>query len=90
MTQQTQRILNLIAKRDLDDDGRSRIFVRDFKLILCCFFIIEKKQLIDETVENFNEYINPGFLKYRKSFSPDYVAGKNFFRYKFILNKNSI
>jgi putrescine aminotransferase len=27
-------------------------------------------------VENFNEYINPGFLKYRKSFSPDYVAGK--------------
>ncbi|CAF0787789.1 unnamed protein product [Adineta steineri] len=52
--QDTQRILNLIAKRDLDDD--------------------EKKQLIDETVENFNSYINPGFLKYRKSFSSDYVA----------------
>jgi len=52
--QETQRILNLIEKRDLDDD--------------------EKKQLIDETVTNFNEYINPGFLKYRKSFSPDYVA----------------
>jgi len=52
--QQTQRILNLIAKRDLDDD--------------------EKKELIDETVDNFNNYINPGFLKYRKSFSPDYVA----------------
>jgi hypothetical protein len=31
--------------------------------------------LIDETVENFNDYINPGFLKYRKSFSPEYVAG---------------
>ncbi|UJR28077.1 hypothetical protein I4U23_009333 [Adineta vaga] len=52
--QETQRILNMIAKRDLDDD--------------------EKKQLIDETVDNFNKYINPGFLKYRKSFSPDYVA----------------
>jgi len=35
---------------------------------------IEKTQLITETVDNFNEYINPGFLKYRKSFSPDYVA----------------
>ncbi|CAF4984866.1 unnamed protein product [Rotaria sp. Silwood1] len=54
ITQQTQHILNLIAKRDLNDD--------------------EKKQLIDETVENFNSYINPGFLQYRKSFSPDYVA----------------
>ncbi|CAF2139580.1 unnamed protein product [Rotaria magnacalcarata] len=52
--QDTQRILDLIAKRDLDDD--------------------EKKQLIDETVDNFNGYINPGFLRYRKSFSPDYVA----------------
>ncbi|CAF1953468.1 unnamed protein product [Rotaria magnacalcarata] len=52
--QDTQRILDLIAKRDLDDD--------------------EKKQLIDETVDNFNDYINPGFLRYRKSFSPDYVA----------------
>lgn len=52
--QETQRLLNLIAKRDLDDD--------------------EKKQLIDETVDNFNAYINPGFLKYRKSFSSDYVA----------------
>ncbi|CAF1304510.1 unnamed protein product, partial [Rotaria sp. Silwood1] len=56
ITQQTQHILNLIAKRNLNDD--------------------EKKQLIDETVENFNLYINPGFLQYRKSFSPDYVAGK--------------
>ncbi|CAF1219109.1 unnamed protein product [Rotaria sordida] len=54
ITQQTQHILNLIAKRDLNDD--------------------EKKQLIDETVDNFNAYINPGFLQYRKSFSPDYVA----------------
>ncbi|CAF1304607.1 unnamed protein product, partial [Rotaria sp. Silwood1] len=54
ITQQTQHILNLIAKRNLNDD--------------------EKKQLIDETVENFNLYINPGFLQYRKSFSPDYVA----------------
>ncbi|CAF3583627.1 unnamed protein product [Rotaria sordida] len=52
--QDTQRILDLIAKRDLDDD--------------------EKKTLIDETVDNFNNYINPGFLQYRKSFSPDYVA----------------
>ncbi|CAF1592485.1 unnamed protein product, partial [Adineta ricciae] len=52
--QETQRILDLIAKRSLNDD--------------------EKKQLIDETVDNFNNYINPGFLKYRKSFSPDYVA----------------
>ncbi|CAF3289297.1 unnamed protein product [Rotaria socialis] len=52
--QDTQRILDLISKRDLDDD--------------------EKKQLIDETVDNFNDYINPGFLRYRKSFSPDYVA----------------
>jgi putrescine aminotransferase len=34
-------------------------------------------------VDNFNEYINPGFLKYRKSFSPDYVAGKKkLFHYK--------
>jgi hypothetical protein len=24
--QQTQRILNLIAKRDLDDDGKNKIF----------------------------------------------------------------
>ena len=40
------------------------------------FSILEKQQLIDETVTNFNEYINPGFLQYRKSFSPDYVAGK--------------
>ena len=38
------------------------------------FVCLEKKQLIDETVENFNSYINPGFLKYRKSFSPNYVA----------------
>lgn len=38
------------------------------------FNSIEKNQLITETVDNFNEYINPGFLKYRKSFSPDYVA----------------
>ncbi len=47
-------------------------------LIIKFFFVlyIEKKQLIDETVDNFNSYINPGFLKYRKSFSPDYVAGK--------------
>jgi hypothetical protein len=42
------------------------------------FSFIEKKQLIDETVDNFNNYINPGFLKYRKSFSPGYVAGKSF------------
>ncbi|CAF0844192.1 unnamed protein product, partial [Adineta ricciae] len=54
LVQETQNVLNLIAKRDLDDD--------------------EKQQLINETVDNFNEYINPGFLKYRKSFSPDYVA----------------
>ncbi|CAF1009483.1 unnamed protein product [Rotaria magnacalcarata] len=54
IVQQTQNLLNMIAKRDLNDD--------------------EKKQLIDETVDNFNSYINPGFLKYRKSFSPDYVA----------------
>lgn len=38
--------------------------------------LLEKKQLVDETIDNFNNYINPGFLKYRKSFSPDYVAGK--------------
>ena len=40
-------------------------------------FSSEKKQLIDETVDNFNAYINPGFLKYRKSFSSDYVAGES-------------
>ena len=40
-------------------------------------FSAEKKQLIDETVDNFNAYINPGFLKYRKSFSSDYVAGES-------------
>jgi len=45
-------------------------------LLFCVLHIIvEKKQLIDDTVDNFNNYINPGFLKYRKSFSPDYVAG---------------
>jgi hypothetical protein len=72
MIQQTQSILNLIAKRDLDDDGKIQF---SFDLLSIHSFI-EKTQLINETVENFNEYINPGFLKYRKSFSPDYVAGK--------------
>ncbi|CAF3361578.1 unnamed protein product [Rotaria sp. Silwood1] len=52
--QETQRLLDMIAKRDLNDD--------------------EKQHLIDETVDNFNNYINPGFLQYRKSFSSDYVA----------------
>lgn len=47
------------------------------------YFSLEKQQLIDETVDNFNSYINPGFLKYRKSFSPDYVAGMfNYFNEK--------
>ncbi|CAF0754982.1 unnamed protein product [Didymodactylos carnosus] len=52
--QQTQRALELIGKKDLNDD--------------------EKKQLIDDTVKNFTDYVNPGFLSYRKSFSPDYAA----------------
>lgn len=51
---ETQHILDLIAKRDLNDD--------------------EKEQLISETVDNFNNFVNPGFLQYRKSFSPEYVA----------------
>ena len=74
MIQQTQRILDLIAKRDLDDDGK--ISIDPQRTNKPRSSLLEKKQLIDETVENFNEYINPGFLKYRKSFSPDYVAGK--------------
>lgn len=73
MIQQTQSVLNLIAKRDLDDDGESRL---EYLASSNASFATEKKQLINETVDNFNEYINPGFLKYRKSFSPDYVAGK--------------
>lgn len=71
--QQTQRILDLIGKRDLDDDGQSHSHSR---FHLHHFLRLEKQELIDETVDNFNNYINPGFLKYRKSFSPDYVAGK--------------
>jgi hypothetical protein len=81
MIQQTQRILNLIAKRDLDDDGKI-ISSIDLLIIINPICSIEKKQLINETVENFNEYVNPGFLKYRKSFSPDYVAGKYIFKKK--------
>jgi len=80
IVQDTQRILDLIAKRDLDDDGNIWFleFIIKF-LVFCLFHYIEKKQLIDETVDNFNSYINPGFLKYRKSFSSDYVAGKFYF-----------
>ena len=37
MTQQTQRILNLIAKRDLDDDGKSYIFDKT-SIDVCLFF----------------------------------------------------
>ena len=77
--QDTQRILDLIAKRDLDDDGRvPTVLLRLQRLINFSFVsltLLEKKQLIEETVDNFNAYVNPGFLKYRKSFSPDYVAG---------------
>lgn len=72
--QDTQRILDLIAKRDLDDDGRVTFLLFSMETF-DRFLFLEKKQLIDETVDNFNAYINPGFLKYRKSFSPDYVAG---------------
>jgi hypothetical protein len=83
--QHTQRILNLIAKRDLDDDGK--IYCSILRLNKFLYFLLEKKQLIDETVDNFNNYINPGFLKYRKSFSPDYVAGKSCFE-KFSFKEN--
>lgn len=34
----------------------------------------EKKQLIEDTVKNFREHLNPGFLEYRKSVSTDYTA----------------
>ncbi len=72
---ETQRILDVIAKRDLSDDGKF-VYIEINEKVLRFSFHIDKKQLIDETVDNFNNYINPGFLKYRKSFSPDYVAGK--------------
>ena len=31
----------------------------------------EKKQIHDESIENFNENVNPGWLEYRKSVSTD-------------------
>ncbi len=31
----------------------------------------DKKQIIDDAVENFNDYVNPGWLKYRKAVSTD-------------------
>lgn len=34
----------------------------------------EKKQLVEDTVKNFREHLNPGFLDYRKSVSTDYTA----------------
>lgn len=34
----------------------------------------EKKQVVEETVANFREHVNPGFLEYRKSVSTDYTS----------------
>lgn len=34
-----------------------------------------KKQMVTETIENFNRYVNPGWLKYRKSVSSDSEGG---------------
>lgn len=34
----------------------------------------EKEKLIQDTVKNFREHLNPGFLEYRKSVSTDYTA----------------
>lgn len=45
----------------------------------------EKEWITTETVENFKDYINPGFLEYRKSWSKDYAimewkdSGSTFF-----------
>lgn len=43
--QQTQRILNLIAKRDLDDDGKDKLIDRSrWKIVLSLFC---RKETID-------------------------------------------
>jgi putrescine aminotransferase len=34
----------------------------------------EKKWVVSESVKGFTDYVNPGFLKYRKSVSSDYTA----------------
>jgi len=31
----------------------------------------EKKRIIDDSVDNFNQHVNPGWLLYRKSVSTD-------------------
>ena len=31
----------------------------------------EKKQMVEETLEHFDHYVSPGWLKYRKSVSSD-------------------
>lgn len=35
---------------------------------------LERKAFVDETVENFKNHVNPGFLEYRKSAGNDYTA----------------
>ncbi|MCL5774220.1 MAG: putrescine aminotransferase [Firmicutes bacterium] len=34
----------------------------------------EKKKITEDTVESFRDYVNPGFLEYRKAVSNDYAA----------------
>ncbi|MEW6725628.1 MAG: putrescine aminotransferase [Bacillota bacterium] len=34
----------------------------------------QRKQVVEETVSNFREHVNPGFLEYRKSVSTDYTS----------------
>ncbi len=53
--------------------------LKDTRIVLD---IIQKTELTEEekvwisesAVSNFNDYVNPGFLKYRKSVSNDYTA----------------
>ena len=35
----------------------------------------EKKQMVEETLEHFDHYVSPGWLKYRKSVSSDSEEG---------------
>lgn len=51
---ESARLLELIAKRKLDEGERRRV--------------------IEESVRHWNDHVNPGFLRYRKSVSTDYTA----------------
>ena len=35
----------------------------------------EKNQMVQDTIEHFNHYVSPGWLKYRKSVSSDSDSG---------------